>query len=77
MFYSSNEHPPPHQPCSHMRQEEQLGAGLGFAHLEMGTFRFQSPRIPYLQKDCSLPESCWFFQLQEELAQAFLKDKLF
>lgn len=46
MFYSSNKHPPPNQPCSHMRQEQQLRAGLGFTHLDMGTFRFQSPRIP-------------------------------
>lgn len=72
MFYSSNKHPPPNQPCSHMRQEQQLRAGLGFTHLDMGTFRFQSPRIPYLQKDRELlvfPE--------EELGQAFLKDELF
>lgn len=44
----------------------------GFCPPGDGTFRFQSPRIPFLQKDRELlavPE--------EELGQAFLKDKLF
>lgn len=55
-----------------MRQEQQLRAGLDFAHLEMGTFRFQSLRIPCLQKDrdmLAFPE--------KEPGQAFLKDNFF
>lgn len=55
-----------------MRQEQQLRAGLGFAHLEMGTFRFQFPRIPYVQKDREL-----LVFPKEEMGQTFLKDELF
>lgn len=51
-----------------MRQEQQLGAGLGFAHLEMVSVSKDSLSAEG-QRAAGFPE--------EELGQAFLKYKLF